>query len=521
MVRLNDPTSTPVELVREAIEDAAQARSDTVVTRHPSAAGLPTVHTLWDLLAVTEVWQQNTLVRTVLVFDQFEELFTLGWDDAVRDAFIQQLGDTIRRYRPASEVPEDAPALPPARVKVVIVMREDFVGDLEALVGSIPQIMTHRFRLDGLSPAQAELAIREPAQLSDPRLETPRFRYTTEAASTILSFLGAREERGRRVGSGTVDPSQLQIICQHVERSILPRKLGHAVDGEPIEIDAGDLGGSAGLERILSDFYGRELARLPVRQRRLVRHLCERGLINQRGRRLSLEEGEIVDRFKVPVPLLETLVSRRLLRSEPRVGSVYYELAHDTLAAPIDAYRRTARTRRRRWLVAGVAFAMIAAVGALVWVNRHGGGGVRVVQVTLSADEPTQVVLDPENPTRFDFEVPDSVPVVVEVAPVTDPSDASATDALDVALEVSSGNRSVQSQRWGPGEPERVVAGRVPGRGARSRRPWEAIRGGRPTSSPYSRGRMSSRCRRTRRPREHFLRAASTSTSSRARRILS
>ena len=154
-----------------------------------------------------------------------------------------------------------------------------------------------------------------------------------------MGFLRTREERGERVLTPSVDPSQLQIICQHLERIILPRKEATAAPAAIAEISEADLGGDDGLNEILGDFYRREIEEFSPEDRNLVRSLCENGLISKSNRRLSLEEGEIQSNFGVSSQLLDELVSRRLVRAEPRVGSVYYELAHDTLVAPILAYR--------------------------------------------------------------------------------------------------------------------------------------------------------------------------------------
>ena len=63
------------------------------------------------------------------------------------------------------------------------------------------------------------------------------------------------------------------------------------------------------------------------RKRRRVKRLCGKMLISHTMRRLSLEEEAIIKKSKVRKEVLKTLVEKRLLRSEPRVGSVYYELS--------------------------------------------------------------------------------------------------------------------------------------------------------------------------------------------------
>ncbi|HEX2783974.1 MAG TPA: hypothetical protein VHN36_10340, partial [Ilumatobacteraceae bacterium] len=431
-IRLNDPTSSPVALIGEQLREAASKAEGITITRHPAVRDVEgTPSTLWDLLCGLEVWKGNTLQHLVLIFDQFEELFTLGWSAEQRTQFIEQFGQVVRRHRPMPVGRETDPValLPPPAVKITLVIREDSLGELEAMADCVPQIMRHRFRLDGLTQDQAERAIREPAQVSDPRLRTPQFGFSEGAARAILAFLGARQERGRPVLTGTIDPSQLQIICQHVERSILPNK--PAVDADSVvEISEEDLGGKSGLERVLRDFYRRELWTFPVEQRKLVRHLCETGLINQRGRRLSLEEEEIAAKYKLSKATLEALVSHRLLRAEPRVGSVYYELGHDTLAAPILAYRDGVKSaRRKRLLGLLLALVAVAIVGAVLWAWSSGNDHASAPTAQpIAIGVPVKGTIPTSGISEFVFDPPENQTLRVNLDPKV---------SLDATLDVS------------------------------------------------------------------------------------
>jgi Novel STAND NTPase 1 len=457
VVRLNDPTSTPAALIDAQIRDAGDKAGGITVSRHPTTRDVEP-STLWDLLSGLEIWRGNTLQHLVLVFDQFEELFTLDWSDEQRDQFIEQLGEVLRHHRSQDPEQGDGSPLPPPDVKIVLIVREDSLGELEALAAHVPQIMRHRFRLDGLSPESAKAAICEPAAIDDARLITQRFSYTDGAAQAILNFLRAREVHGRPSLTRSIDPSQLQIICQHIERSIVPTKLGEVDSDSAVEITEADLGDKEGLERILRDFYRNELAAFSSKERVLVRQLCEVGLINRYGRRLSLEEGQICGEFRLTKPTLEKLVDRRLLRAEPRVGSVYYELAHDTLTGPILAYRDEARSarRQRRRRVLGTAFGLcLAAAVALVVALRNDssqtGNDSASGTETIAVGESVSGAI--EGGDRYDVfavEAPAGQPLVIEVSPDD--------DRLDAVLEVSDPDGFVQEVDAGSkGDAESVI----------------------------------------------------------------
>ena len=255
----------------------------------------------------------------------------------------------------------------------------------------------------------------------------------------------------------SIDPSQLQIICQHIERAILPTKGEDPEENTVVEITAADLGGRVGLERILSEFYRREIMSFPAGQREQVRRLCETGLISENARRLSLEEGQILTNFGVSKGTLDNLVQRRLLRAEPRVGSVYYELAHDTLTRPILDYRQQEAAaaqagrarRRRRWMMAlaAVALVVVALVVARALTNDSGPPVIALdeeIQGSLDrVGERDEYVFTTETaPSSASGVLPE--PLVVTVTPVA---------PLDAFLEVTSPDQpsEVANQETGGG----------------------------------------------------------------------
>ena len=299
--------------------------------------GLPEL--LWSFFKTAEFWRGDLLLTPVLVLDQFEELFTLQSEQA-RAHFLDQLSYLTRGVRPPSATPsaeelsEHAPA-----VRIVLSLREDYLGFLEEAAEHIPQILDARFRLAPLDLHAAEEAIVGPAAVRDPGLETRPFALDRQAVTSILDYLSQR--RTRTVGETRryVEPFQLQLVCRRIEQIAAARQ---AASGSDLTITMADLGGEAGLTRTLRDFYREAIRTLPDRHRRRAsRRLCEEYLISPEGRRLSLEENELRRQLDLPKETLSQLVASRLLRSENRSESTYYELSHDALVEPIFASRRT------------------------------------------------------------------------------------------------------------------------------------------------------------------------------------
>ena len=74
-------------------------------------------------------------------------------------------------------------------------------------------------------------------------------------------------------------------------------------------------------------------------------------LITPQGQRNSLSGGVISSRFGVAKRDLKTMVDQYLLRADPRLNSLYYELSHDSLVSPLLKRRQTRRIMRFGGLV--------------------------------------------------------------------------------------------------------------------------------------------------------------------------
>jgi tetratricopeptide (TPR) repeat protein len=331
MVRFNDPKLDPVQGIYTGIKEIVEQQFIVVETGEEAS--------LWQYFKTTYFWSgSNKMLTPVLILDQFEEFFTL-YSPSERKSLIKQLADVVNNKTPASLLESVQPGEPlpyndnPPNVKIIISIREDYVGQLDEMSREIPDILQHRFRLRPLSRENASLAIIKPSQVQDVAIDAASFTFAPEAVDIMLDFLCKRMERGISKITDEVESFQLQLLCRHIEDMV--REKTKKKPGEII-IKKKDLGGEAGMQRVLQRFYDDQVEQVGTEaEKEKVRKLCEEGLISITDRRLSLEEEEITRRFKISKVLLQELVNRRLLRAEPRVGSVYYELSHDTLVVPI------------------------------------------------------------------------------------------------------------------------------------------------------------------------------------------
>jgi hypothetical protein len=177
-------------------------------------------------------------LRVVLVFDQFEELFT--YPEGRVEEFARQLEELYHEVMPESIrgglerkalLEADLPS-PPAQsekevrlleileerldLKILISMRSDKLHFLERLKPYLPEMMLNSFELRSFNREQAKRAIVEPALIEGKGYISPRFEIEESVLDDIIRFLEDKL-------SHRIDPAQLQIICQHLEQKMIKK----------------------------------------------------------------------------------------------------------------------------------------------------------------------------------------------------------------------------------------------------------------------------------------------------------
>lgn len=376
-IRFNNPGMSPINTIYAGVVEAINQRNENVDPRNRIDYEPGETDTLWQFFKTAAFWtSQDKPLTPVLIFDQFEEFFTMHSPEN-RETFIIQLADLVRGRIPKSlwdtyksteksrfPYSEKAP-----NVRVVISIREDYLAYLEEMSHDIPNILKNRFRLLPLTSQKAKDAIIKPVSLAkDEYIQSRGFSYAPETVEEMLNFLCERRERGKVIKTDDVEPFQLQLLCQHIEEEINAKLKKNEVENGYI-VKKRDLDGKQGMKRVLQGFYENRIWNMGSMWKRIkVHRLCEKGLI-ENERRLSLEEEHIKRKYKVTGNLLSRLVDNRLLRSESRVGSFYYELSHDTLVQPILTSRRDRKTKRKRIFMLIVTFIIIPWI--IVWSKQQ------------------------------------------------------------------------------------------------------------------------------------------------------
>jgi WD40 repeat protein len=325
----------PSEQVRQAVIRAT-ADAGTWTKPEASAEG----ETLWEFLHHRDDVLRDASGRTLtplIIFDQFEEIFTLAQgDEAGRERaarFKEDLADLVENRAPKAiedKLEQDDTIIERfdfarSDYRLLISLREDYLPHLDTLKGRMPSITQNRMRLARMTGAQALEAVVKPGGAL----------VTEDVARAIVEFVaGARGGSIERLAELDVEPPLLSVICR--ELNDRRRALGQA------QITAEMVTGNR--REILTDFYERSVADLPEGMRRFV----EDKLLTKSGFRDNLALEMALEEPGVTKPLIDTLVSRRLLRIEDRLGTQRVELTHDVLA---DVVRASRDARQQRLLL--------------------------------------------------------------------------------------------------------------------------------------------------------------------------
>jgi tetratricopeptide (TPR) repeat protein len=345
--------------------------------------------TLWEYLhrEGNHFWSpHNDLVTPLLAFDQFEELFTLVRQTpgcvARTNAFISELADLVENRPPAALRDDPLGAkefsFKPAPLKVLLVMREDYLADLDRIRSHFRALGQNRQRLLPMGERQARQVIALGATLLAPFVD-----------DRILKFVAGADEDAEM----TIAPALLSLVLRELNERRLARGPDAKITPDLLDVEQ---------QKIFEDFYLRTIQNFPLG----VRNFIEDKLLTTTGYRDSCALDDALSCQDVTQPALNELVDRRLLAYEDRHNTRRVELTHDVLIPVIKASRDARLTREtlaqaeqqqreayqkerlaRRRLAFVAVLLVLAVAGAIYgWVQAH-----RADQAAKQAQEQARI----------------------------------------------------------------------------------------------------------------------------------
>ena len=200
---------------------------------------------LWSAL---KDYNQTHQHIPVLIFDQFEELFTLH-DPKIRLDFINQLAYIVNKALPPAirqtleegiindtlSSKEVKQLEAPPKCRIVLAIRSDMLSFLHQVSPQIPAILNNRYELKALNYEGAKNAIVKPAEAKG-EFNSPPFKYDKTALENILQKLSVSEPVNEDIANYEEDPIepksisnknvkieafQLQLVCGSIENKII------------------------------------------------------------------------------------------------------------------------------------------------------------------------------------------------------------------------------------------------------------------------------------------------------------
>jgi tetratricopeptide (TPR) repeat protein len=284
----------------------------------------------------------SPIIRPVFIFDQFEEIFTLGeqrremandFRETLAAIVENRMPDEIRGLIENDDALAERVNYHAHPAMVLLSLREDYLHLLERWRRRLPALMDNRMELRPLSGAQAVQAVTEPGSL---RPGKPPI-VSREIAEVIVRFVAGAPADAPLEEIDAVPPL-LSLMCAELNAQRLAA-------GEET-IAAEQLEGRSG--HILEKFYSDAFANHPA----AVREFVEDRLLSESGHRqavtLDTAEAELARAGltnETASQAIADLVERRLLIADERGGVRRVELTHDVLTAVAAASRTNRRQR--------------------------------------------------------------------------------------------------------------------------------------------------------------------------------
>jgi Novel STAND NTPase 1 len=261
----------------------------------------------------------------IVILDQFEEFFTTNqhrWQE--RRPFFDQLAQALN----------DLPTM-----KVVFVMREEYIAQLEPFADLLPEKLRPRMHLERLRGNAARSAVVKP-------FENWGLSFDPNAADELMAELSeirvAEGDKFRETCGEFVEPVQLQVVCQSLWENL------------PSEWKSGPNAGSDGsrlitaeyierfgdVDNALACYYDRSVERAAAASEGKIgegelRRWFGTALITPTGTRGLAFRGAPGATWRIPGLALKELEEAHVIRREDRSGTTTHELTHDRFIEPI------------------------------------------------------------------------------------------------------------------------------------------------------------------------------------------
>lgn len=286
-------------------------------------------------------------IKLLVVFDQFEEIFSLQTDESVKKRFFAELADFLNDIMPAYLQHDIIPTTEPSKkivvsgtdnfdnlfkdlnfgvenslpeyvtdneIHLVLTIREDFLSEFEYYTSSIPSLKQNRYGLRPINEEQAAQIIMRPM----PGL------IDKSVAKLIVEKVSGRSDFDLDgIPEIEVDSAVLSLYLNR----LYDAKSGDKITSELVENKGGE---------IIADFYSDAISNI---SESTIEYL-EDMLLNGQGRRDNITIFDALNDGGVTDTELDILCNKKkILRQFNYAGDLRIEYVHDILCPFVKAHK--------------------------------------------------------------------------------------------------------------------------------------------------------------------------------------
>lgn len=278
-------------------------------------------------------------IKLLIIFDQFEEIFTLQSDESLKKQFFAELADFLNDIMPTYLMHDYIPSAEPQNkivvsdadnfdnlfgdlnfgaenslpeyvtdndIHLVLTIREDFLSEFEYYTSSIPSLKQNRYGLRPINEEQAAQIILRPK---------PGLISKTVAKMIIEKVTGRTDFELDGIPEIEVDAAVLSLYLNR----LYVAKTSDKITSELIEEKG---------EEIIKDFYTEAISEI---SENTIEYL-ENRLINGQGRRENITIYDAKTAGHVTIEEIEVLCNKKkILRQFYYAGDLRIEYVHDIL----------------------------------------------------------------------------------------------------------------------------------------------------------------------------------------------
>lgn len=285
------------------------------------------LETLWEYFSKYSA--TNETIVPVLIFDQFEEIFTIGSQhDECLTELVDELHFLIENQFPnvsKTRLQKHPELFNPQKQKfrAIFSIREDYISKLNRLKNKIYSVDKAKVGLEDLSIASVQQII------SKIQKEFYIDYFDSEAIGLLTAYLNSYKTKN--IGKNSPISITLGLLCYQLNETRIKnkkRKIDNAWLKEKY------------LQKLMGEYYTAAVKDTKTRK------IIEQELINNVGYRLSIPV-DIIRKKGISEDRLRYLVEeKRILRYESRLGATDIEIVHDALALRILEIKRERRQLR-------------------------------------------------------------------------------------------------------------------------------------------------------------------------------